>query len=134
MNAETTDYLAKARAALADARRIATLPLAHIAAREAYLAVFHAAEAFIFERTGRIAKTHRGVRTEFARLARTEARITPELARFLTVAYEFKDQADYAVGPKLAAVSQADAEAAMAMAARFIDVLAEVLGAAPPAA
>jgi uncharacterized protein (UPF0332 family) len=62
MRAETTDYLAKARTTLADARQIAALPLPHIAAREPYLAVFHAAEAYIFEQTGKVAKTHRGVR------------------------------------------------------------------------
>jgi hypothetical protein len=51
VRAETADYLAKARATLADAQQIANLPLPHIAAREAYLAVFHAAEAYIFEHT-----------------------------------------------------------------------------------
>lgn len=65
MKAETADYLAKARATLADAQKIAALPLPHVAAREAYLAVFHAAEACIFEQTGKVAKTHRGVRSEF---------------------------------------------------------------------
>jgi hypothetical protein len=34
MKAETADYLAKARATLADAQQIATLPLPHIAARD----------------------------------------------------------------------------------------------------
>ena len=53
MKAETADYLAKARATLADAQEIAAMPLPHIAAREAYLAVFHAAEAYIFEQTGK---------------------------------------------------------------------------------
>jgi hypothetical protein len=38
MKAETADYLAKARATLADAQKIAALPLPHVAAREAYLA------------------------------------------------------------------------------------------------
>ena len=52
MKAETADYLAKARATLADAEKIAALPLPHIAAREAYLAIFRAAEAYIFEQTG----------------------------------------------------------------------------------
>ena len=50
---------------LADARQIAALPLPHIASGEAYLAVFHAAQAYIFEPTGKVAKTHRGVRSEF---------------------------------------------------------------------
>jgi hypothetical protein len=38
MKAETADYLAKARATLADAEKIAAIPLAHVAAREAYYA------------------------------------------------------------------------------------------------
>lgn len=79
MKAETADYLVKARVTLADAQQIATLPLPHIVAREAYLAAFHAAEAYIFEQTGRAAKTHRGVRSEFARLAKAEPRIGREL-------------------------------------------------------
>lgn len=63
MKAETADCLAKAHATLADAQQIATLPLPHVAAREAYLAAFHAAEAYIFEHTGKVAKTHRGARS-----------------------------------------------------------------------
>lgn len=59
MKAETGDYLAKARAVLAGAQQIAALPLPHVATREAYLAVFHAAEAYIFEQTDKVAKTHR---------------------------------------------------------------------------
>jgi hypothetical protein len=55
VKAETADYLAKARATLADAQQIATLPLPHVAAREAYYAPFHAAEAYIFEHTGKVA-------------------------------------------------------------------------------
>jgi hypothetical protein len=35
MKAETDDYLANARATLADAEQIAMLPLPHVAAREA---------------------------------------------------------------------------------------------------
>ena len=42
MKAETADYLEKARATLADARQIVALPLPHIAAREAFLAVYGA--------------------------------------------------------------------------------------------
>jgi uncharacterized protein (UPF0332 family) len=83
MTAETADYLAKARATLAEAEVIAALPLPHIAAREAYLAVFHAAEAYICAQTGKVAKTHRGVRSEFARPARAEPRIGRDLITFL---------------------------------------------------
>jgi uncharacterized protein (UPF0332 family) len=67
---EAESYLDKAREDLLDARKIAGIRLAKVAARSAYYAAFHAAEAFIVGRTGKIAKTHSGVRTEFARLLR----------------------------------------------------------------
>ena len=37
------------------------------AGRAAYLAAFHAAQAIIFERSGKMAKTHKGVNIEFLR-------------------------------------------------------------------
>lgn len=127
MKAETADYLAKASAALAGARQIATLPLPHVAAREAYIAVFHAAEAYIFEQTGKVAKTHRGVRSEFARLAQAEPRIGRDLMTFLATAYQFKTQADYAIGSAVAPISVAEAASALATTARFIDTIVHLL-------
>jgi uncharacterized protein (UPF0332 family) len=117
MKAETADYLAKARATLADAQKIAALPLPNVAAREAYLAVFHAAEAYIFEQTGRVAKTHRGVRSEFSRLARAEPRIGRDLITFLGTAYQFRTRADYAVGSTATPITHAEATAAIATTA-----------------
>ncbi len=127
MKPETADYLAKARATLADAQMIAALPLPHIAARETYLAVFHAAQAYIFEQSGKVAKTHRGVRSEFARLARTEPLIGRDLATFLGAAYQFKTRADYAIGSVAAPITDAEATAAIATTARFIDTITRVL-------
>ena len=127
MKAETADYLAKARTTLADAEKIAALPLPHIAAREAYLAVFHAAEAYIFEQTGKVAKTHRGVRSEFTRLAKAEPRIGRDVVTFLGTAYQFKARADYAVGSIAAPITPTEATAAIATAARFIDTIIHVL-------
>lgn len=127
MKAEAADYLVKARATLADAQKIAALPLPHVAAREAYLAVFHAAEAYIFEQTGKVAKTHRGVRSEFARLARDEPRIGRDLFTFLGTAYQFKTRADYAVGSTAVPITPDEASAAIVMAARFVDTVAETL-------
>jgi uncharacterized protein (UPF0332 family) len=75
MKPETADCLTKARECLDGAKQIAGLPLPQVAAREAYLAAFHAAEAYIFEQTGRTVKTHRGLRTTFSQLARNEPRI-----------------------------------------------------------
>src|SRR5438067_13509582 len=98
MKPETADYLEKARTTLADAQQIAALPLPHVAAREAYYAAFHAAEACIFEPTGKVAISHRGVRSEFTQLARREPRIDRELSRFLATAYQLKETADYGIG------------------------------------
>ena len=127
MKAETADYLAKARTTLADAQQIVTLPLPHVAAREAYYAAFHAAEAYIFEHTGKVASTHRGVRSEFARLARREPRIDRELTRFLATAYQLKATADYGIGPAAAPITGDQAAAAVTTASRFIDIITQVL-------
>ena len=70
MKPETAQFLDKAHECLADATRYQLL-VPRIAGREAYLAAFHAAEALFFERTGKIAKTHRGLRAQFARIAKT---------------------------------------------------------------
>ena len=127
MKAETADYLAKARATVADAQQIATLPLPHIAAREAYLAAFHAAEAYIFEHTDKAARTHRGVQTEFARLARFEPRIGRELVAFLGAAYQFKARADYAIGATASPITAVEADTAISFAMQFIDAIAAIL-------
>ena len=66
MKPETAQFLDKAHECLADATRYQLL-VPRIAGREAYLAAFHAAEALLFERTRKIAKTHRGLRAQFAR-------------------------------------------------------------------
>lgn len=127
MKPETGDYLAKARATLADAHKIATLPLPHIAAREAYISVFHAAEAYIFEQTNKVAKTHSGVHSEFARLARAEPRIGRDLVVFLAAAFQFKQRADYAIGPTAVPITAAEAAAALASAALFIDSISQLV-------
>jgi uncharacterized protein (UPF0332 family) len=69
---EATLYLEKARWHLASARTIAAQNIPEIAAREAYYAAYHAAEAYIFETTGKIAKTHSGLHGEFSRLAKDD--------------------------------------------------------------
>jgi hypothetical protein len=47
------------------------------AAREAYLASFHMAQAYISERTDKTLKTHSGVHREFSDLPRTARGQTP---------------------------------------------------------
>jgi len=70
---EAARFLDKARQCLADGVRYQPL-VPRIAGREAYLAAFHAAQALLYERTGKIARTHRGLRAQFARITRDEPR------------------------------------------------------------
>ena len=65
MTPEVAGYLDKARQCLGYARINLGVKLGNDAGRNAYLAAFHAAQAFIFERTGKVAKTHQGVHAEF---------------------------------------------------------------------
>jgi len=128
MKSEAADYLGKARQCLDEAKQIAAMmPLHHIVAREAYLAAYHAAEAYIFERTGKTAKTHRGLRSEFSRLARGEPRIDREYLTFLAQAYEYKSIADYGVGSTSSPITAEDARSATDTAARLIDCIAGLL-------
>jgi uncharacterized protein (UPF0332 family) len=124
---EAADYLDKARHCLASAKTIAAAGVPDVAAREAYLAVYHGAEAYIFECIGKAAKTHRGVKSQFNRLARQETRIGRDLLTFLEEGYQFKAIADYGVGPAIDTVSADDAASAIVTAERFIETIAELL-------
>lgn len=127
MKPEAADYLDKGRHCLAGAKRIAAAGLPHVAAREAYLAAYHAAEAYLFERTGKAAKTHRGVRSQFGRLTRQEPGIEREFLTFLAQGYEFKTIADYGIGSAIDAISPDEAASAINTAGRFIDAITELL-------
>ena len=80
----------------------------------------------IFERIGKVPKTHHGVHAQFSRLARNEPRIGTELPRFLSQAYDFKTVADYEIGPD-AVVPLPEAMSAIEAAQRFIDRIVELL-------
>lgn len=75
MTTETECYLEKARQCLSNAHANLGIKLSNDAGRNAYLAAFHAAQALIFERTGKIAKTHQGVHSEFSLLAKDDPNI-----------------------------------------------------------
>ncbi len=98
MKPETAAYLASAAQALTDAKAILAIHIPGQAARLACYAQFHAAQALIFERTDRIAKTHRGVKNQFHKLAKEEPRIDGTLAGDLAASYHFKEAADYETG------------------------------------
>ena len=126
MTPESRDYIAKARDALGEAKAVMSLLLTNAAGRAPYLAAYHAAQALIFHRTGRIAKTHSGVRAEFARLAKDDSAIDREFVTFLAHAYSLKEIADYETGPD-AVVPPEHAVAAIATAERFIDQIGTVI-------
>ena len=71
MTPEAARLLDASRERLTDASAILGMGIYYIAAREAYLAAYGAAEALLLERTGRIAKTHRGLRWSFPALLPT---------------------------------------------------------------
>lgn len=128
---ETAAYLAKARQSLKESAIVAANDLLEAAGRAAYLAAYHAAQAYVFDTTGRSAKSHSGVRSEFARLARNEPRIERAFPTFLARAYTLKENADYAIGhgPGL---TRAEAEQATETAQRFVDGIAQLLEAEVP--
>jgi uncharacterized protein (UPF0332 family) len=80
----------------------------------------------IFERTGRVAKTHRGVHGQFLRLATGSAGFDAALRRFLSEGYKLKATADYEVGPDAIAPLPEAAEA-IENADRFVAAVAELL-------
>ena len=126
MKPESQAYLDKARQALAHARAILAIDLGEDAGRAAYLAALHAAQALIFQRTGRVAKTHRGVHGQFLRLVAEETRVDIGLRRFLSEGYRLKAIADYEVGPE-AIVPLQEAASAIEIAARFVASVVELL-------
>ena len=87
--------LAKAERSLGEARAMAKIEFVESAGRAAYLAAYHAAQAYIFDGTDKIARTHSGARSEFARLAKDDPRIDRKFPTFLARAYNLKSVADY---------------------------------------
>jgi uncharacterized protein (UPF0332 family) len=96
------------------------------AGRAAYLAGLHAAQAFIFETSGEITKSHKRVQGEFGRLTKDDPRVDVELRAFLGRAYNLKAIADYETGPG-SRVSAESASAAIRTARRFVECVANFL-------
>ena len=67
-------HVEKARRILASGHHLLRGDFTAQAGRDAYLAAFHAALAFIVARSGKEPKTHGGVRSEFARWAQQDDR------------------------------------------------------------
>ena len=127
MKPQSAAFLEKSRQFLAKAQELLD---AHLwpdeAGRAAYLAGFHAAQAFIFESTGKAARRHGGVQRQFACLVKDDSRFDVELRTFLPRAYNFKAIADYQTGPG-SQVSAASARETIAMARRFVECVASLI-------
>ena len=131
MTPETLDFLAAADRAVSNARSVLAIDIPDQAARLAYYAQFHAAQALIFERTGTIARTHRGVDTQFHKQSKGEPGLSPGLAGELSAPYRYKERADYETGSAAAPITQANASDAIATAERFVADIRHVLASAP---
>jgi uncharacterized protein (UPF0332 family) len=119
---EIRELLDKARDCLSRARIILAAGVGEDAGRDAYLAAFHAAQAIIRVRTGRISKTHRGVHRLMANFGRSDPQLA-DLARFLSRSYNLKSVAGYELGPG-ADVPLDRASEAVERAAQFIEQIA----------
>src|SRR5262249_16938604 len=96
------------------------------AGRAAYLAGLHAAQALIFQTTGRKRKRHSTVQGEFAQLVRDAPRFDRELRAFLPRAYNLKAIADYLTGPG-SQVTADQAQEAITTAVRLVATISALL-------
>ncbi len=126
MTPETAFFLEKSRELLERADAMLRVGLNEDAGRTAYLAGFHAAQAFIFETTGRVFKKHSTVQGEFGRLVKDDPRFDIALRSFLPRAYDLKTIADYETGPG-SHVPAESARDAIQTARRFVDNVADML-------
>jgi len=74
MKPESAAFIGQAEIMLVRADRMLSVGLNEDAAPTGYLACFHIAQAYNFERTGKTSKSHHGVQTEFFRVSRNDAR------------------------------------------------------------
>jgi uncharacterized protein (UPF0332 family) len=123
---QSAAFLEKSRELLDDADAILTVDRHEAAARTAYMAGFHAAQALIFESSGRIYKTHSGVQSEFNRLAKDDARVDNQIRAFLGRTYNLKAIADYLTGPG-SHISAESAREAIDGARRFVECLTSLM-------
>jgi uncharacterized protein (UPF0332 family) len=96
---EASRFIAKANRLLEHATKMLAVGLSEDAGRNAYLAGFHAAQALLFDTTGKTFKSHRGVQKDFLHLTKDDPRFTSEHRLFLSQSYNLKAIADYETGP-----------------------------------
>ena len=126
MTPQASAYLSAAKEAISDANRILAIGISRQAARLAYYALFHAAQALIFERTGKVAKTHKGVGRLFHKVAAAEPMLPRGIAGDLSAAYRFKEMADYDIDPAISVTPQ-EARDVIATAHRDVEAVERLL-------
>jgi uncharacterized protein (UPF0332 family) len=126
MKPESAKFIEQANICIARTDIMMTVNLYEDAARTAYFASFHLAQAYIFERTGKTSKSHLGVQTEFFRLSKDDTRVDHVLRRFLSQSYEFKSAADYFTGGA-AGTSAQQATEVVARAKLFVEHFASLV-------
>lgn len=126
MTPEAARFLKSADDHLERGQTMLATGLNYDAGRAAYLAAFHAAQAVVFERSGKVVKSHRGVQSEFFRVTKDDPAFTPDQRGFLSRAYDFKAVADYDTGP-LAEVSDQEANGAIELARNFVATVRRAL-------
>jgi uncharacterized protein (UPF0332 family) len=123
---EASRFLAKAQVLLEHATTMLSVSLNEDAGRTAYLAGFHAAQAFIFEKAQKVFKSHRGVQTEFLRLTKDDPRFTADQRIFLSQTYNLKAVADYETGPG-SEISPERATRAVGEGKHFVELIFKLL-------
>jgi uncharacterized protein (UPF0332 family) len=98
MKPESAAFMEKSREFLVKAQGMFDNHWPDETGRAAYLAGLHAAQAFIFETSREIAKSHKRVQSEFGRLTKGDPRFDMELRAFLGRTYNLKAIADYETG------------------------------------
>ena len=96
------------------------------AARNTYYVAFHAAQALIFERSDKSAKTHSGVHRQFDRLTQNHPEFSGSLRTFINSAYDFKTAADYETHGA-GRISLSRTQGAIEIARRFLDAIVSLI-------
>jgi uncharacterized protein (UPF0332 family) len=130
VKAEAAAFIEKAEASLRAARLSVGLAvqepsLAGEAARQAYYAAFHAAQALIYERTGKVSKTHKGTHHQFHLHTQSDG-FDPACTVFLKEGFGLKSTSDYESDPGMT-VSAGAANEAIAAAEWFVSVVRKQL-------
>jgi len=114
------DHLNLAQVNLDEAEKILGVNLPSVAARSAYYAAYHAAEAYIIAKTGKCSGGHDKARSQFGLLVKDDPRFDLAVKKFLGTAYKYKDIGDYGLLEKRIEITIPLAREAINSATRFV--------------